>query len=60
MSPDSKKQSNSSLHGTIAATELKIRKADDRFVQAHQAEDCKLCTAGPDFPFSMAFQPSSM
>lgn len=55
---ESKKQPSSpSLHRTIALTELQIRKADDRFIEAHRAEDCKLCTSGPHFPFSMAFQP---
>lgn len=45
------------LHDTIATAEVKIRKADDRFIEAHQAEDCKLCNSGPHLPFSMAFQP---
>lgn len=54
---ESKKPSNASLHKTIKETEVQIRKADDRFIEAHKAENCKLCTSGPQFPFSMAFQP---
>ena len=46
-----------SLHVAISEAEQKIQVADDRFIKAHQAEGCKLCTSGPDFPFSMAFQP---
>ncbi len=46
-----------SLHEAISNAELKIQRADDRFVKTHQAEGCKLCTSGPYFPFSMAFQP---
>lgn len=57
MNAEDNKLSCSSLHATIANAELKIRTADDRFIETHQAEDCKLCTAGPSFPFSMAFQP---
>lgn len=49
--------STTTLHRSIATAEMKIRKADDQFIEAHQAEDCKLCTSGPHFPFSMAFQP---
>ncbi len=46
-----------SLHQIIDAAERKVQQADDRFIEAHRGEDCKLCTNGPHFPFSMAFQP---
>ena len=42
---------------TLAHAEEAIHEADDRFIAAHQGEDCKLCHAGPDIAFSMAFQP---
>ena len=54
---ENKKTTDPDLHDTIATANKKIRNADDRFMQAHQAEHCKLCTSGPHFPFSMAFQP---
>ncbi len=37
-----------------------IEKADEAFLRderAHNGEACKLCNAGPEVPFSMAFQP---
>ena len=34
-----------------------IQAADDAFVRTHEGEVCKLCNAGPELPFSMAFQP---
>lgn len=45
------------LQMILTAEEMAVRKADARFVAAHRAEDCKLCNAGPEIPFSMAFQP---
>ncbi len=51
------KPSHSSLHKAILAAERDVRRADEHFVKAHRGEDCKLCTSGPSFPFSMAFQP---
>lgn len=44
-------------HHAISAAELKLRQADKRFIDKHMAEDCVLCTSGPYFPFSTAFQP---
>ncbi len=46
-----------SFHQIASNNESKIQAADDRFVATHKGEDCKLCNAGPQFPFSMAFQP---
>lgn len=46
-----------SLHQLIVAAEEKVQQADERFIEAHGGEGCKLCTSGPHFPFSMAFQP---
>ena len=57
MNAENDKRPRSALQNTIAASELTIRQADDRFIKAHSAKDCKLCTSGPDIPFSMAFQP---
>ncbi len=54
---EEKQPSSSPLQNKIATAELKIREEDDRFIEVHKAEDCKLCTSGPHFPFSMAFQP---
>lgn len=48
---------NSSLHEAISTAEMQVQRADDWFIKAHTAEGCKLCTSGPHFPFSMAFQP---
>ena len=45
------------LQQAFQRNEQVIRAADDAFVQAHQGESCKLCNAGPELPFSMAFQP---
>ena len=45
------------LERKIVEKESVIRKADDHFIAAHKAEDCKLCNSGPHIPFSMAFQP---
>ena len=54
---DKKQPSHTALHDMITTAELKIRRADERFVRAHEGETCKLCNSGPDLPFSMAFQP---
>ena len=45
------------FHQIESEAEIAIRKADDHFMAAHEGENCKLCNAGPDVPFSMAFQP---
>jgi EAL domain-containing protein (putative c-di-GMP-specific phosphodiesterase class I) len=45
------------LQQILNREEAAIRKADERFNAAHSAEHCKLCNAGPEIPFSMAFQP---
>ena len=40
--------------------ERTILRADEAFLEdekAHSGEHCKLCNAGPEVPFSMAFQP---
>ena len=36
-----------------------LRAADERFVATHRAEDCKLCNAGPQIPFSWRTSRSS-
>ena len=45
------------LSSRISDAESAVREADDRFIAAHEAKDCKLCNAGPHVAFSMAFQP---
>ncbi len=45
------------LHQILEQTDAKVRAADDAFRAAHSGENCKLCNSGPDFAFSMAFQP---
>lgn len=58
--PDSPLRHNP-LKQILEHEEHAIREADDRFIATHQAthqgEPCKLCNAGPELPFSMAFQP---
>ncbi len=53
---------NAPLNGTplrqlFNEREATIEAADAAFVAAHASEACKLCNAGPQVPFSMAFQP---
>ena len=47
------------LHHIFAANEAAMRAADEEFLAeaTHNGERCKLCNAGPELPFSMAFQP---
>ena len=45
------------LEQILRHNEEVIHEADDAFVSTHQGESCKLCNAGPELPFSMAFQP---
>ena len=54
--PDSPLQ-HSPLKQIWEANEETILNADAAFVEAHAGEHCKLCNAGPELPFSMAFQP---
>lgn len=58
MNAEEKKQpSNPSVGNDLTRAEVTMGGADNRIVEAHQAENCKLCVAGPHVPFSMAFQP---
>ena len=45
------------LHGIAGAAESKVSAAAESAVPAHTSENCNLCNAGPELPFSMAFQP---
>ena len=45
------------LKQILQQAESAIKNADDQFVETHAGEHCKLCNAGPELPFSMAFQP---
>ncbi len=45
------------FHQILDINEHTIRAADDDFLATHQDKSCKLCNAGPELPFSMAFQP---
>ena len=54
--PDSPLQ-HSPLKQIWNANEKTILDADDTFLESHANEHCKLCNAGPELPFSMAFQP---
>lgn len=48
------------LKQILEKRERKIVEADEDFIKAeraHAGEHCKLCNAGPEIPFSMAFQP---
>ena len=50
----------SPLQQILEKRERTIVEADQAFVEdekAHAGEHCKLCNAGPEVPFSMAFQP---
>ena len=44
------------LEQRLRQNEDKVAHADEVF-KAHEGETCKLCNAGPELPFSMAFQP---
>ena len=44
------------LQQILSYNEEKIAHADEEF-KAHEGETCRLCNAGPELPFSMAFQP---
>ena len=51
---------NSPLKQVFESYEQRIQRADDALLeseQPHAGEHCKLCNAGPEVPFSMAFQP---
>ena len=48
---------HSPLKQSLQQNEAVIVKADADFVKTHDGENCKLCNAGPELPFSMAFQP---
>ena len=54
--PDSPLQ-HSPLKQIWQAKEETILTADAAFIDAHDSETCRLCNAGPELPFSMAFQP---
>ncbi len=48
------------LKQLLATSEERIKKADEAFLSTEPmpaGEHCKLCNAGPEVPFSMAFQP---
>ena len=45
------------LQQILSKQEEQIRASDEAFEAAHSGEHCKLCNAGPELPFSMAFQP---
>ena len=46
-----------SLQQITSSKEEQIHKTDEAFAGPHSGTDCKLCNAGPQVPFSMAFQP---
>ena len=46
-----------SSHAGSAGAGIPSSSLNPRIEPTHNGETCKLCTAGPDIPFSMAFQP---
>lgn len=49
--------SKAAQQDAIRKADQRVQQADVRFLQMHQPATCKLCHAGPEFPFSMAYQP---
>ncbi len=45
------------LQQILQHNEEVLGKTDAEFERTHPVEDCSLCNAGPELPFSMAFQP---